>query len=147
MRAIATTIATLLLLGSTASVPVVGAVEPLSGDELAQLCTPADADEPADRRMTRCESYLLGFLDGALRRVADQDAETGSFIDRAARTRLGAPPRGALTRFPGYCLETPLPLDEVIAHVRDALARDAGAPVLARDLVDETLRRHFPCPG
>lgn len=144
MRAIATTMGCLFLLAGTASGLTIGAVEPLSRAQLAELC--AFADEPAGTRATECELYLLGFLDGALRRADDSGADD-SFIDRAARTRLGEPPRSTLSRFPGYCLDSPVQLAEVIGHVRDALARDAAQPLLARDLVDQTLRRHFPCPG
>jgi hypothetical protein len=129
-------------------------VEALSAEELAQHCA-AFESAPDSADATFCVRYVQGFIDGAVatdvqvaRNVAEDLGEDESFRDRVLRTRLG--PR--LERYgPSYyaefCLGDPVPLEQVVREVIEALNdRDvAEMQPLARDVVYRTLRRSYPC--
>jgi hypothetical protein len=78
---------------------------------------------------------------------AEQDKET--FTERAIRTRIID--RSSLTRAAGYaefCLGDPVPLVEVVEKVivdLDEHVKATGSSGTARDVVYESLRRHYPC--
>lgn len=133
------------------------AVTPLSGAWLERHCM--GRDEIQDGTVDNlCVTYIQGFLDGAVatdERVARNVAaeyESGGFVDRATRTRLGPRLRAVRTfgfsAYAEYCLGAPVPIREVIDHVIEKLrASPPAAGTLARDIVYETLREHYPCPG
>ena len=130
-----------------------GAVEVLSAEELASHCVafPQDSDGIDGQY---CIRYIQGFIDGAIatdvRVMLNVEAERKeSFSERAIRTR--APDRNLQRRAAGYaefCLGDPVPLVEVVTKVVGDLnerlkALDTAGT--ARDVVYESLRRHYPC--
>ena len=130
-----------------------GAVEVLSAEELASHCVafPEDSDSVDGQY---CIRYIQGFIDGAIatdvRVMLNVEAERKeSFSERAIRTR--APDRNLQRRAAGYaefCLGDPVPLVEVVTKVVGDLnerlkALDTAGT--ARDVVYESLRRHYPC--
>jgi len=144
----------LLLVAGLLLTPLAPAVEALSTDELMSHCEKyTDASAEADRVF--CVRYIQGFIDGAVatdervaRNVVKEYEREETFSERAARTRIG----NRLAQFGSsvyaeFCLGDPVPLKEVVEYVvEDATdaARVAAYP-LARDLVYQTLREHYPC--
>jgi hypothetical protein len=139
--------------GVFASVDV-GAVEVLSAEELASHCEIFHEDaEGVDGQY--CVRYIQGFIDGAvatdvrvmLNMEAERDKET--FTERAIRTRMID--RNSMTRAAGYaefCLGDPVPLIEVVEKViadLDERVKATDSSGTARDVVYESLRRHYPC--
>ena len=132
-----------------------GAVEVLSAEELASHCVAFPEDsEGVDGQY--CIRYIQGFIDGAVatdvRVMINVEAEAErkeSFSERAIRMR--APDRNLQRRAAGYaefCLGDPVPLVEVVTKVVADLnerlkALDTAGT--ARDVVYESLRRHYPC--
>lgn len=132
------------------------AVEVLSAGSLAAYCESfsehSDAGKP-------CERYVQGFIDGAVatdvRVMLNVEAEQQSsgraeetFTERAMRTRIGMTDARRAAGYAEFCLGDPVPLREVVAHVVADLkiqveSLDDTTP--ARDLVYESLRRHYPC--
>jgi len=84
-----------------------------------------------------------------MRNVIEEYGMEESFSQRAARTRIGNRlDRFGASVYADYCLGDPVPLKEVVEFVvQDATdpERVASNP-LARDLVYQTLREHYPCP-
>ena len=130
------------------------AVEVLSAEELASHCAEFHNDaEGVDGQY--CVRYIQGFIDGAvatdvrvmLNMEAERDQET--FTERAIRTRIID--RNSLTRAAGYaefCLGDPVPLVEVVTKVvadLDERVKATDSSGTARDVVYESLRRHYPC--
>ncbi|MEP5764168.1 MAG: Rap1a/Tai family immunity protein [Halieaceae bacterium] len=131
------------------------AIEVLTIHELVSHCAYLETDpEGADSQY--CIRYIQGFIDGAVetdeRILQTLEGASGSMdalTERAMRTRM--PRRGAYDRpgsVAGFCLYDPLPLRQVVdTVVADLVARDIGeaADSPARDTVDDSLRRHYPC--
>ena len=143
------------LLGALMASPAAWAVEALSTEELVSHCDKY-YDDSAEEDRIFCVRYIQGFIDGAVatdervtRNVVGEFDREETFSERAARTRIG----NRLERYGGsvyaeYCLGDPVPLKEVVEHVvQDATdpERIAANP-LARDLVYQTIREHYPCP-
>ena len=130
------------------------AVEILSAEELASHCAEFHED-PQGVDGEYCVRYIQGFIDGAvatdvrvmLNMEAEQEKET--FSERAKRTRMID--RNSLTRAAGYaefCLGDPVPLVEVVEKVivdLDERVKATDSSGTARDVVYESLRRHYPC--
>jgi hypothetical protein len=79
--------------------------------------------------------------------VGEYDREE-TFSERAVRTRIGTRlDRYGPSVYAEFCLGDPVPLKEVVEHVvEDATNPErVAANPLARDLVYETLREHYPC--
>ena len=151
-----TTRVLMLLIAALLATPAALAVEALSTEELMSHCDKY-YEETAQEDQVFCVRYIQGFIDGAVatdeqvtRNVVQEYDREETFSERAARTRIGA----RLERYGGsvyadFCLGDPVPLKEVVEHVvEDATdpARVAANP-LARDLVYQTLREHYPCRG
>lgn len=144
----------LVLLAALLASPAGWGVEALSSDELLSHCNHYDeAEAEADRIF--CVRYIQGFIDGAvatdervMQNVARELGAEESFAQRATRTRIGNRlERFGATVYAEYCLGDPVPLKEVVEHV----VEDAQDPALAarfplaRELVYEALRTHYPC--
>lgn len=134
--------------------PVAWAVEALSTEELVSHCDKYhDADAEEDRIF--CIRYIQGFIDGAvatdervMNNVAREYEKEETFSERAKRTRIGSRlERFGATVYAEYCLGDPVPLREVVEHVVEDSREQAliAANPLARDLVYQTLRTHYPC--
>ena len=147
--------ACLLLLPGLLLAPEARSVEALSTAELMSHCNEYYNDSATEDRVF-CVRYIQGFIDGAVATdekvtqnvVGEYDKEE-SFSERAARTRIGRRlERFGSSVYAEFCLGDPIPLKEVVEHV----VEDATDPErvsrnpLARDLVYETLREHYPCP-
>lgn len=143
----------LMLMGLLVA-PDAKSVEALSTMELMSHCDKY-YDESAREDRIFCVRYIQGFIDGAVATdekvtqnvVGEYDNEE-SFSERAARTRIGRRlERFGSSVYAEFCLGDPIPLKEVVEHV----VEDATDPErvsrnpLARDLVYETLREHYPC--
>jgi hypothetical protein len=136
--------------------PSAWGVETLSSEELLSHCNNYyEPEAEADRIF--CVRYIQGFIDGAVatdeRVVQNVSRELGgeeTFSERATRTRIGSRlERFGASAYAEYCLGDPVPLKEVVEHV----VEDAQDPALvaripvARDLVYQALRDHYPCPS
>jgi hypothetical protein len=131
------------------------AVEILTAEELASHCiaVPDDVDSVDGQY---CIRYIQGFIDGAvatdvrvmLNMEAERDEEE-TFTERAIRTRMID--RTSQLRAAGYaefCLGDPIPLVEVVETVvkdLDQRMKSMDSSGTARDVVYESLRRHYPC--
>ncbi len=144
----------LALAGLLTSSAVV-AVTPLDRSDLQSACE-AYADDPASPSGLHCVLYIQGFLDGAVAtdervtmNIADELDRSETLTDRAIRTRLGDRVRvSGPTIYAEYCVGEPVPVQEIISHVLEQLSDpDETTPALARDVVYESLRRHYPCEG
>jgi hypothetical protein len=131
------------------------AVEILTAEELASHCV-AFPDEVDSVDGQYCVRYIQGFIDGAVatdvRVMLNMEAESDdkeSFTERAIRTRMID--RNSQRRAAGYaefCLGDPVPLVEVVAKVvsdLDQRIKSLDSSGTARDVVYESLRRHYPC--
>lgn len=136
--------------------PAALAVETLSTEELMSHCDKY-YDESAREDRVFCVRYIQGFIDGAVatdervtRNVVKEYDDEETFSERAARTRIGnRMERFGSSVYAEFCLGDPVPLKEVVEHVvEDAtdVHRVAANP-LARELVYQTLRDHYPCPN
>jgi len=144
----------LVLVVALLASPAVRGVETLTSSELLSHCNHYHEPEAEADRIF-CVRYIQGFIDGAvatdervMQNVARELGGEETFAQRATRTRIG----NRLERFGAsvyaeYCLGDPVPLKEVVGHVVD----DAQDPALvariplARDLVYQALRTHYPC--
>lgn len=142
---------TALLLAAPAAL----AVEALSTQELLSHCEKYhDAQAREDRVF--CVRYIQGFIDGAVatdervtRNIVGEYDKDESFSDRAARTRIGKRLESyGASVYADFCLGDPVPLKEVVEHVvEDATDPErVAANPLARELVYQTIREHYPCP-
>ena len=135
--------------------PAVRAVEALSTEELMSHCEKY-YDEQAREDRVFCMRYIQGFIDGAVatdervtRNVVGEYEQEESFSERAARTRIGTRmERYGPSVYAEFCLGDPVPLKEVVEHVvEDATdPKRVAANPLARELVYQTIREHYPCP-
>ena len=142
---------TALLLAAPAAL----AVEALSTEELMSHCEKY-YDEQAREDRVFCMRYIQGFIDGAVatdervtRNVVGEYEKEESFSERAARTRIGTRmERYGPSVYAEFCLGDPVPLKEVVEHVeQDATdPKRVAANPLARELVYQTIREHYPCP-
>jgi len=145
----------MLLIALLLASPTARAVEALTTDELMSHCEKY-YDEQASEDRVFCMRYIQGFIDGAvatdelvMRNVIEEYGMEESFSQRAARTRIGNRlDRFGASVYADYCLGDPVPLKEVVEFVvQDATDPErVAANPLARDLVYQTLREHYPCP-
>jgi hypothetical protein len=136
------------------AVPTAWGVEALSSEELLSHCTQFE-NPAAEADRVFCLRYIQGFIDGAvatdeqvMRNVAQELGDDETFSQRAARTRLGSRlDQFGASVYAEYCLGDPVPLKEVVDHViEDARNPAVVARIpLARDLVYQALRIHYPC--
>jgi hypothetical protein len=147
--------ALMILIAGLLAAPTALAVETRSTEELMAHCEKYP-DENAREDAIFCVRYIQGFIDGAVatdervtRNVVGEYDKEESYSQRATRTRIGT----RLARFGSsvyaeFCLGAPVPLKEVVDHVvKDATDQQrVAANPLARDLVYQTLREHYPCP-
>ena len=144
----------LVLLVALLASPTVRGVEALSSDELLSHCNHFHEPEAEADRIF-CVRYIQGFIDGAvatdervMQNVAREFGGEESFAQRATRTRIGSRlDRFGASVYAEYCLGDPVPLQEVAEHVvEDALdPKVVERFPLARDLVYQALRTHYPC--
>jgi hypothetical protein len=144
----------ILLLCALLTSPTAWAVEALSTAELVSHCDKY-YDEQASEDRIFCVRYIQGFIDGAVatdervaRNVVEEYEKEESFSQRAARTRIGNRlARYGSSVYADFCLGDPVPLKEVVERVvADAQKEElVKANPLARDLVYQTLREHYPC--
>ena len=130
------------------------AVEALSTEELIEHCAVYE-DDPDGEDGIFCVRYIQGFIDGAVAtdervtyNIADELDSEESFTERAIRTRVGSRiERFGSSYYAEFCLGEPLPLAAVVkVVVADLLKlRNLEGRELARDVVYESLRRHYPC--
>jgi len=130
------------------------AVEALDTRELASHCAHF-ADKPDSEDGIFCIRYIQGFIDGAVAtdervtyNVADEYERKETYSERATRTRIGH--RMELYGYSVYaefCLGDPVPLKDVVLNVAVDLEdkKLVASNPLARDLVYQTLRTHYPC--
>jgi hypothetical protein len=143
-----------VLASGLAFAPASWAVEALSSEELMAHCDQYHNPEAEEDRIF-CVRYIQGFIDGAVAtdervmlNVAKEFDAEDSYSERATRTRIGSRlERMNASIYAEYCLGDPVPLAEVVGHVVDDAQDDeqvAKIP-LARELVYQTLRAHYPC--
>lgn len=129
-------------------------VEPLSTATLVSHCEQfAAAPDSAEAKI--CQSYIQGFIDGAIatdervaQNVASEREDDETFAERATRTRLGPRLRHKNpSYYAEFCLGAPVPLQEVTAKiVHDLLDRDfVSDEQRALQVVYRTLREQYPC--
>ena len=145
----------MLLFALLLAAPAARAVEALSTEELMSHCDKY-YDEQAREDRVFCMRYIQGFIDGAVatdervtRNVIGEYEKEESFSERAARTRIGKRlERYGASVYADFCLGDPVPLKEVVEHVvQDATDPErVAANPLARELVYQTIREHYPCP-
>jgi hypothetical protein len=145
----------MLLIALLLAAPAARAVEALSTEELMSHCEKY-YDEQAHEDRVFCMRYIQGFIDGAVatdervaRNVVGEYGQDESFSERAARTRIGNRlERYGASVYADFCLGDPVPLKVVVEHiVEDATDPErVAANPLARDLVYQTIREHYPCP-
>jgi hypothetical protein len=145
----------MLLIALLLVAPAARAVEALSTEELMSHCEKY-YDEQALEDRVFCMRYIQGFIDGAVatdervtRNVVGEYDKDETFSERAARTRIGNRlERYGASVYADFCLGDPVPLKEVVEHiVEDATdPKRVAANPLARELVYQTLREHYPCP-
>lgn len=134
--------------------PVSHATEPLEASELRRFCLEAGiAGDSTNGRL--CETYVLGFLDGAIatdgRVAANVAAEIDrdeSLSERAVRTRGVARRLESFgeTVYADFCVGTPVPIAEVLTRVLDELeSADNATQLTAREIVYAALQRHYSC--
>lgn len=125
------------------------AVEVISAPELGALCEEFPGDSVGSRK---CQHYVQGFVDGAvatdvrvmLNVEAEQKKET--LTERALRTRARVSDARRAAGYAEFCLGDPVPLSEVVGKVAAELKLStASASTPARDVVYDSLRRHYPC--
>ena len=145
----------MLLFALLLAAPAARAVEALSTEELMSHCEKYYDEEAREDRVF-CMRYIQGFIDGAVatdervtRNVVGEYEKEESFSERAARTRIGKRlERYGASVYADFCLGDPVPLKEVVEHVVEDASdpeRVAANP-LARELVYQTIREHYPCP-
>lgn len=117
-------------------------------ERLRESCN-AYSREPDGTEGELCRAYVQGYLDGARRGISRdvEEPEVESFLDRAARVRLGRLRLETLQRSdPPPCVPSPAPLDDIIRDFERELANrseaEAGTPAL---ILTGVLRRRFPC--
>ncbi len=144
----------ILLISGLLLTPMAWAVEALSTEELVSHCDKYH-DQNAEKDHIFCVRYIQGFVDGAVATddlvaqniVAEYEKEE-TYSQRAMRTRIGSRlDRYGSSVYADYCLGDPVPLREVVERVVQSLENEdlATAHPLARDLVYQTLRTHYPC--
>jgi len=145
----------MLLIALLVAAPTARAVEALTTGELMSHCEKY-YDEQAREDRVFCMRYIQGFIDGAVatdervtRNVVGEYDKDESFSERAARTRIGTRlEQYGASVYADFCLGDPVPLKEVVEHVvQDATDPErVAANPLARELVYQTIREHYPCP-
>ncbi|MFT6098211.1 MAG: hypothetical protein ACJAYF_000747 [Arenicella sp.] len=131
------------------------AVEALAADELASHCKVLpEASESIDGQY--CIRYIQGFIDGAIAtdvrvmlNIEAQSDREETIAERAIRTRLSSRFNNQrAATYAEFCLGDPVPLEEVVFNVVNDLNLDLKVNTSshpARDVVYESLRKHYPC--
>ena len=128
------------------------AVESLTTEELSVHCSHYEKD-PQGADAIFCVRYIQGFIDGAVatdERVVSNivtGKEEETFSERAIRTRLGKLRLYGSTYYADFCLSDPIALTEAVEKVVAELMNKTvlNKAVLARDVVYQTFRTHYPC--
>ncbi len=130
------------------------ALEVLSAAELEHYCQAVDSRRDSSDAVS-CIRYVQGFVDGAVAtdvRVmlnVEAKAETDPLTRRAMRTRMiDRNEQRRAAGFAEFCLGEPVALMDIVDVVVEDLgsrATDQDSTATARDLVYESLRRHYPC--
>ena len=127
------------------------AVEVISARELGILCNEFPNDTTGSRK---CQHYVQGLVDGAVatdvRVMLNIEAERSAenLTERALRTRARVSDVRRAAGYAEFCLGDPVPLSDVVSKVADELRQivepdSENTP--ARDVVYQSLRRHYPC--
>ena len=133
--------------------PLAHAIEVLSAPSLQAMCESFDADA-ADQERSNCATYVLGFVDGAVAtdvrvmlNVEAGQKKPETLTQRAARTRLSMSDLRRAAGYAEFCLGDPVPLREVVSKVVADMSRleALDESLAARDLVYQSLRKHYPC--
>ena len=129
-------------------------LEVLSAAELSTYCQSVDSRRDSTDAVS-CIRYVQGFVDGAVAtdvRVmlnVEAQAETDPLTRRAMRTRMiDRNEQRRAAGFAEFCLGEPVALMDIVHVVVEDLASrsmDRAGTDTARDLVYESLRRHYPC--
>ena len=129
------------------------AIEPLDAEQLQEVCANAEA-EPDSAETRLCVFYVKGFLDGAVatdgrvaQNVVSEMDDEETFTERAIRTRVINRLRDyGPSVYAEFCVGQPDPIVDVMMHVIDELDRyDDLDGKKAQTIVDDALRRHYPC--
>jgi hypothetical protein len=122
------------------------ALETMQARDLQAWCSSDEAS-----KVTKCRSYITGFLDGAFatdprvaQNILEELEQRESFSQRAARTRIGASQkRFGPSYYAGFCVPPEAPVEDIQAKLIDksASAEDANA----RDFLYAILQKHYPC--
>jgi len=148
-----TRIPLLILLSGALFVEPASAAQPMSVEERAMHCRHYQND-PEGKDGIFCVRYIQGFIDGAMAtdervalNVAAEYQEEETFTQRAIRTRLSNRLLQYGSYYAEFCLGGPVTLAEVVGRVTEDLGEGVidGESMSARDLVYQTLRKHYPC--
>ena len=129
------------------------AIEPLDAEKLREVCGGAEAN-PESAETQLCIYYVKGFLDGAVatdgrvaENVASEMDDEETFTERAIRTRVINRLRDyGPSVYAEFCVGQPDPIVDVMMHVIDELERHEDLTnKKAQTIVDDALRRHYPC--
>jgi len=144
----------ILLVSGLLLTPMAWAVEALSTEELVSHCDKYH-DRNAEKDHIFCVRYIQGFVDGAVatdeqvaQNIVKEYEKEETYSQRAMRTRIGSRlDRYGSSVYADYCLGDPVALKEVVERVVLSLQNEdlVAANPLARDLVYQTLRKHYPC--
>jgi hypothetical protein len=120
--------------------------EPISAATLERYCQ-AFAEEPSSRAGRLCVLYVRGFVDGVTVSEHPASAESETWTERAARTRLSGRYRERVMSLDTACLTEAHAMGELIARVLERLQSPASRSLNARQVVLEAIRELPPCAG
>lgn len=137
------------------SLSKVQALEALTTQELASYCANLSHD-PQGADGQYCVRYIQGFIDGAIATDArvmlntEKAATTKeTFAERAMRTRMpGHADLSRAAKLVGFCLNDPLPLNDVVKMVVEDLKVQQNQTLkneLAMEAVYKSLIKNYPC--
>lgn len=149
-------IISLTIIASTLGIATQGAMalEDLSAKELALYCK-AHHEKQGNNNAKFCVRYVQGFIDGAIAtdtqvmlNVEKEFEKKETFTERAMRTRMpsrGYPEKRA-TIYAKFCLGNTIELKNIVDNVaNDLMSNRQMDTLLARDVVYDTLKKHYPC--
>ncbi len=130
------------------------AVQPLSSDQLSQLCANYES-QPQITESMECARYIKGFIDGAIAADADiaksqqqADRPLSSFKERAIQNRIGArvPHLTLGDESNGqFCLGHPVTIADVIKTVATNIDASRYQDQSALTAMQEVLQQKYPC--
>ena len=132
---------------------VAPAVQPMSAENLRGYCRDV-VEFPETAESQLCVAYVNAFIDGAIAtdprvaaNVVSEIDGAESFTDRAIRTRvIDRMRRLGPSVYADFCVGQPVPIEEVVGHVRNELEQqDALVDEYAQTVVYSVLRQHYPC--